>query len=230
MSPASVRHPADDEFTSFMDELARNTDLDGILFRLRHGHHADRHDWCGQVAPRLLGHNGREISNSDYVEPRSYVARAGPPPRPPAAVQLDSEVTGPGQLVLFRRLLRRWAEVERINGDDADGVVIAVGEAVMKALEHGSRRFVYGRGQPTGWPGCTCTTGAPGRSQPPRATGVRVLSAPADTGSGSSVSSPTDDPPTPTTPAQPSRSTSRSPLVQACRTGVTPHQTRHDSE
>ena len=46
MSPASVRHPADDEFTSFMDELARNTDLDGILFRLRHGHHPDRHDWC----------------------------------------------------------------------------------------------------------------------------------------------------------------------------------------
>src|SRR5919112_1959697 len=52
-----------------------------------------------QVHPRLLEHDGREIANGDYLEPDTYVARAGPPPRPPAAVQLDVELTGPGQPV-----------------------------------------------------------------------------------------------------------------------------------
>jgi hypothetical protein len=46
MLPASVRHKADDEFTSFVDELARNADLEGLLFRLRHGHHPDDQGWC----------------------------------------------------------------------------------------------------------------------------------------------------------------------------------------
>jgi len=90
-----------------------------------------------QVHPRLLEHGGQEIPNGDYLEPGSYLARCGPPAQPPAAVQLDSEVTGPGQLVVFRRWLRRWAEVQRINEDDADGVVIAVGEAITTALQHG---------------------------------------------------------------------------------------------
>ena len=73
MSPASVRHPADDEFTSFMDELARNTDLDGIFFRLRHGHHSDRHDGCDhpQVTLPLLiraaGRAGRAPIGADLT-------------------------------------------------------------------------------------------------------------------------------------------------------------------
>ena len=46
MLPASVRHKADDEFTSFVDELARNADLEGLLFRLRHGHRPDHQGWC----------------------------------------------------------------------------------------------------------------------------------------------------------------------------------------
>jgi hypothetical protein len=47
MLPASVRHQAGAEFTSFVDELARNPDLDGLLSRLRRGHHPDGHGWCG---------------------------------------------------------------------------------------------------------------------------------------------------------------------------------------
>jgi hypothetical protein len=31
MLPASVRQMADDEFSSFVDELARNADLEGLL-------------------------------------------------------------------------------------------------------------------------------------------------------------------------------------------------------
>jgi len=91
-----------------------------------------------QVHPRLLERGGREIANGDYLEPGTYVARAGPPPRPPAAVQLDVEMIGPGELVVFRRLLRRWAQVQVVNNNDADGVVIAVGEAVANALAHGA--------------------------------------------------------------------------------------------
>jgi anti-sigma regulatory factor (Ser/Thr protein kinase) len=90
-----------------------------------------------QVHPRLLGPGGRATPNGEYVEPSTYLARAGPLPPPPASVQLDYQVTGPGELVLVRRLLRRWAEIHGM-GADADGVVIAVGEAVTNALEHGS--------------------------------------------------------------------------------------------
>jgi anti-sigma regulatory factor (Ser/Thr protein kinase) len=91
-----------------------------------------------QVHPRLLEPGGRAIRNGEYLEPSTYVARAGPLPRPPAAAQLDLQVTGPCHLVLFRQLLRRWAQIHGMGGDDADGVVIAVGEAVTNALKHGS--------------------------------------------------------------------------------------------
>jgi anti-sigma regulatory factor (Ser/Thr protein kinase) len=89
-----------------------------------------------QVHPRLLEHDGREIRNGDYLAPSAYVARSGPPPLPPAAVQLDLTVTGPGELVVFRRLLHRWADLHEM-GEQAGDVVIAVGEAVTNALQHG---------------------------------------------------------------------------------------------
>ena len=36
--PASAQHRADEEFTSFADELARNPDVEDLLLWLRHGH------------------------------------------------------------------------------------------------------------------------------------------------------------------------------------------------
>jgi anti-sigma regulatory factor (Ser/Thr protein kinase) len=90
-----------------------------------------------QVHPRLLQSGGREIPNNDYIEPSSYLARAGPLPGPPTAVQLDSEVTAPGQLMVFRRRLGQWAEM-LAGGDDALAILIAVGEAVTNALKHGA--------------------------------------------------------------------------------------------
>jgi anti-sigma regulatory factor (Ser/Thr protein kinase) len=90
-----------------------------------------------QVHPRLLEQDGREIPNDDYLEPSAYLARSGPPPPPPAAVQLDLAVTGPGRLVVVRRLLRRWADLHEM-GDHAGDVVLAVGEAVTNALQHGT--------------------------------------------------------------------------------------------
>jgi anti-sigma regulatory factor (Ser/Thr protein kinase) len=97
---------------------------------LRHAH---------QVHPRLLERGGREIPNGDYVEPNSYVTQAEPLPRPPLAVDLDFVVADPGQLVVFRRQLRRWTEMHRIGGDDAQAILIAVGEAVTNALKHGDQ-------------------------------------------------------------------------------------------
>jgi len=91
----------------------------------------------GQVHPRLLQADGREIPNDDYLEPSTYVARSGPPPPPPpAAVQLDVAVTGPGELVLFRHLLYRWADRAEM-GEYAGDVVVAVGEVATNALQHG---------------------------------------------------------------------------------------------
>jgi len=46
-------------------------------------------------------------------------------------------VTGPGELVVFRRLLRRWADLHEM-GEPAGDVMIAVGEAVTNALQHGT--------------------------------------------------------------------------------------------
>jgi len=91
-----------------------------------------------QVHPRLLEPEGRETPNDDYLDPSAYLARSGPPPPPPAAVQLDLPVTDPGQLVEFRRLLRRWAELHEMGRRDADDVVSAVSEAVTNGLQHGT--------------------------------------------------------------------------------------------
>jgi anti-sigma regulatory factor (Ser/Thr protein kinase) len=91
----------------------------------------------GQVHPRLLEPGGGEIPNGDYLEPSTYLARSGPPPQPPAAVQLDLPVTVPGQLVVVRRLLRRWADLHEM-GEHADDVVSAVSEAVANGLQHGA--------------------------------------------------------------------------------------------
>jgi anti-sigma regulatory factor (Ser/Thr protein kinase) len=94
---------------------------------------------ASQVHPRLLEPGGREIPNADYLEPSAYLARSGPPPPPPppAAVQLDLPVTGPDQVAVVRRLLRRWADLHGM-GDHACDVVSAVSEAVTNGLQHGT--------------------------------------------------------------------------------------------
>jgi anti-sigma regulatory factor (Ser/Thr protein kinase) len=53
-------------------------------------------------------------------------------------VQLDVSLAGRAELVVFRRLLRRWAELQGMGGEDTDDVVIAVNEAVVNALRHGA--------------------------------------------------------------------------------------------
>jgi anti-sigma regulatory factor (Ser/Thr protein kinase) len=99
-------------------------------------HSAQTMRQVSQVHPRLLERGGQEIPNDDYLEPNAYLARSGMPPPPPAAVQLDLPVTGPDQLVVVRRLLRRWANLHEM-GDHAGDVVSAVSEAVTNGLQHG---------------------------------------------------------------------------------------------
>jgi hypothetical protein len=73
-----------------------------------------------QTHPRLLDPTGREVPNPDYLDPDTYLARSAPPPSPPAAGQLDLTVSRPAELVTFRRLLRRWAELHTTADHDAD--------------------------------------------------------------------------------------------------------------
>jgi hypothetical protein len=47
MAPGLVRGTAEDRFWSFVRELARSPGLPALLGRLRHGHYADSHGWCG---------------------------------------------------------------------------------------------------------------------------------------------------------------------------------------
>jgi anti-sigma regulatory factor (Ser/Thr protein kinase) len=91
-----------------------------------------------QVHPQLLQPAGRARRNGQYLEPSRYVTQAEPLVRPPAAVQLDFEVTDPGELLWGRRLLRGWAEIRGMGGEDTDDVLIAIGEAVTNAVEHGT--------------------------------------------------------------------------------------------
>ena len=68
-----------------------------------------------QVHPQLLQPGGRARSNGQYLEPSRYVTQAEPLPRPPAAVQLDFEVTDPGELPWGRRA------ASRLGRDPRDG-------------------------------------------------------------------------------------------------------------
>ena len=68
----------------------------------------------------------------------------------PAAVQLDLTVSRPAELVTFRRLLRRWAELHTTADHDADHVVIAVNARIsgaptrpMAGMRRGTSRDRY---------------------------------------------------------------------------------------
>jgi anti-sigma regulatory factor (Ser/Thr protein kinase) len=91
-----------------------------------------------QVHPRLLEHGGAAIPSTTYVTPADFVAGGAPPAPVPPVVELDVELTGAGELVRLRRLLGRWAGGHGDGGDDPDDVMIAVGEAVTNALQHGA--------------------------------------------------------------------------------------------
>jgi len=72
MPPASAQHTEDEEFTSFVDELSRNPDLEGLLLRLRHGHNPDRHGWCDHLSHtyRWERHPCSSVRLADLVEQR----------------------------------------------------------------------------------------------------------------------------------------------------------------
>jgi anti-sigma regulatory factor (Ser/Thr protein kinase) len=90
-----------------------------------------------EVHPRVLEPGGRTVPSAEYVPPGDFVARGGPPtPIPPNRVELDARLTGPSQLRALRRLLSAWTASSGIDGDDADAVLHAVGEAVTNVLQH----------------------------------------------------------------------------------------------
>ena len=91
-----------------------------------------------EVHPRLLEPGGGSIRSSEYVTPGDFVARGARLLPVPAVVELDLELTGPGELVTLRRLLARWVGGHGVKADDADDVLIAVSEAVTNALQHGA--------------------------------------------------------------------------------------------
>jgi anti-sigma regulatory factor (Ser/Thr protein kinase) len=91
-----------------------------------------------EVHPLLLEPGGRSIPSTDYVTPGDFVARGAPLLPVPEVVELDLELTGPGELMTLRRLLGRWVAGHGVDGHDAHDVVIAVSEAVTNALQHGA--------------------------------------------------------------------------------------------
>jgi anti-sigma regulatory factor (Ser/Thr protein kinase) len=90
-----------------------------------------------QTHPQLLDPHGREVPNADYRQPRAYLARSQPSPPPPSVAPLDLTVTGPAELVDARRRLRHWATHHTRCRRDVDDVLVAGGEAVTNALQHG---------------------------------------------------------------------------------------------
>jgi anti-sigma regulatory factor (Ser/Thr protein kinase) len=95
-------------------------------------------DGAQRTHPCLLDARGREVHNADYVDPGDYLTRSRPPAPPPVSPGVDLAVDGPSELAAFRHSLRRWAALQMSGGHEVDGVVIAVGEAVTNALQHGA--------------------------------------------------------------------------------------------
>jgi anti-sigma regulatory factor (Ser/Thr protein kinase) len=100
-------------------------------------HSAETLDGAYRTHPRVLDAHGRDVPNADFVDPDEYLARGGPPAPPPDPAPVDLTLNGPLGLVAFRHLLRAWAPRHIGRGPEVDGVVIAVGEAVTNALQHG---------------------------------------------------------------------------------------------
>jgi anti-sigma regulatory factor (Ser/Thr protein kinase) len=102
-----------------------------------HVHSVETLDGAYRTHPRLLDAHGREVRNAGFVDHDTYLAGAGPPAPPPAAVPVDLAINGPSELVALRHLMQGWAARQLRGGPAADGAVIAVGEAVTNALQHG---------------------------------------------------------------------------------------------
>ena len=132
-----------------------------------------------QVHPRLLERRGPRDPQRRLPRAQQLPARSGPPPRTATCCgAARPPVTDPGQLVVFRRLLRRWAD---LHGWAITPPAIAASRSGKRSptpFSTGPHRCGCGPGQPTGWPGCTCTTAARHRSRPPPATTGRPRARP----------------------------------------------------
>jgi hypothetical protein len=114
---------------------------------------------------------------------------------------------------VFRRLLRRWAELHGMGDQDADDVVIAVSEAVANALQHRAPPVRVRAWADAGL--ARVHVHDRGRAPIPATAGYHPPNqeSEADTGSGSPVNSPTSSPPVQITAGQLSPSTSPAPLT-----------------
>jgi anti-sigma regulatory factor (Ser/Thr protein kinase) len=90
-----------------------------------------------EVHPWRLEPGGRHTRNTEYVEPVDFVARQVPLSQVPDPAEVESELTGLGELVKLRRLLAAWAASRGMDRNDADALLHAVGEVVTNALQHG---------------------------------------------------------------------------------------------
>lgn len=131
-SEAAVTIPARATLLVYTDGLVerRGTSPDRGIARaaglVQRGHDSDLDELAGRITSRLAPRAGYQ----DDVAVLLYRQPA------PLQVELPAEVS---QLATARAALRRWLSRAGLNHNQTQDVVIAVGEAVTNAVEHGHR-------------------------------------------------------------------------------------------
>lgn len=92
----------------------------------------------GEVHPEVMADGGWPLRSTSYIDPPVYLAsHAGPLAPVPEPVELDIELTSAEELSALRHRLRTCAASEYMGPNDVDLMLVAVGEVVANALQHG---------------------------------------------------------------------------------------------
>jgi signal transduction histidine kinase/DNA-binding response OmpR family regulator/serine phosphatase RsbU (regulator of sigma subunit) len=111
----------------------RGEPLDTGLERLRRAVDDHAHLLTGELCDRVLA----ELAPGDATDDDVALVALRTPGRSPRRF-VDAVVADPGELAGTRTRLREWLDTLDLTPDDAQRILLAVGEATANAVEHGS--------------------------------------------------------------------------------------------
>jgi anti-sigma regulatory factor (Ser/Thr protein kinase) len=104
----------------------------------RRRHPQDMLASIAEVHPQLIADDGLPVPSTTYIDPTAYLlSHPGPVSPVPEPAELDIELTAPMDLPAMRHRLRTHRTGLGRSRDDVDLMLIAVGEVVTNALQHG---------------------------------------------------------------------------------------------
>jgi anti-sigma regulatory factor (Ser/Thr protein kinase) len=104
----------------------------------RRRHPQDMLASIAEVHPQLITDDGLPVPSTTYIDPTAYLlSNPGPVSPVPEPTELDIVLAAPTDLPTMRHRLRTHRTRLGRSGDDVDLILIAVGEVVTNALQHG---------------------------------------------------------------------------------------------